>query len=356
MPRPAPTLRVDLAAVAENYRTLAARFQGKTCGAVVKADAYGLGASRVAPALARAGCTEFFVATQEEGAQLRAVLPDVPIYVFHGPHAGEEKDFPAHRLIPVINSVPQWQRWQEACPNAPFALHVDTGMNRLGLTLSELEAHHSGLASARLPMLLLSHLACASETDHPLNARQLAHFARARALLPGIRASLCNSSGIFLGAEFHFDLARPGCALYGINPTEAANPMRPVATLTAPILQIRHAEETGTVGYGGTFAVEKGAALAIVQMGYADGYLRHLSNKGTAYIGGHAAPVAGRVSMDMIALDARTVPESVLTQATEAEILGPNQGVDALARAADTIGYEIFTRLGARVKREYVNG
>ncbi|MBV8938381.1 MAG: alanine racemase [Alphaproteobacteria bacterium] len=346
---PGPTLTVNLAALTANYQLLKQRFSGDQCAAVVKANAYGLGVAPVAQALWQAGCRCFFVATLEEGVELRAVLPEALIYVFHGPYPGQEPAFPAHRLMPVINSPAQLARWPEP---APFALHVDTGMNRLGFTLTELEAARPQLLSRNLGMLL-SHLSCANEPEHRKNARQLARFRAATAMLPDVPASLCNSSGIFLNRHFHFHLARPGCALYGINPTSGTDPMQNVATLTAPILQIRTMEETGSVGYGATFRAAKGSRIAIAQLGYADGLLRALSNQGAAFIAGARVPIAGRVSMDMVALDVTGLPEQNLAQADTAEFINARQTVNDVARAAGSIGYEIFTRLGHRVRRIY---
>lgn len=343
-----PTLTIDLAAIAANYRVLRSRFAGKECASVVKANAYGLGVTPVAKTLAAEGCNTFFVATLGEAVELRGVLPEARIFAFHGPYEGEEKDYAAHRILPVINSVAQWKRWKD---RGAYALHIDTGMNRLGLTQAELEEHHLLLATYNL-QLLMSHLACAGEPEHEKNTEQLARFKQARGLLPKIPASLCNSSGIFLEKDFHFDLARPGCALYGINPVHGKNPVRPVVTLAAPILQIRTTDREDTVGYGATFQIKKGDRLAIVQLGYADGYSRILSSKGTVYIDGHTAQVAGRVSMDMIAVDLRDVPEAAY-DAGRVEVMNEAQTVNDIARACATIGYEILTGLGARVQREY---
>lgn len=348
---PAPLLTVDLAALSANYRLLASRTQG-ACAAVVKANAYGLGVEHVAPTLANAGCNVFFVATLEEGVQLRGLLPQHEIYVFHGPYAGEEKDYAAHRLIPVVNSPQQLERWRDA----PFALHVDTGMTRLGLTDAELDSTLEKDASriTHHASLIMSHLACANEPAHPKNAEQLARFGNARKKLSRARASLVNSSGLFLDPSFHFDVARPGCALYGINPTENENPMRHVATLSAPIIQLRMCERDESVGYGATATVKKGAKLATIQLGYADGFLRCLTGSMIAgYAGGTRAPLVGRVSMDMVMVDVSHIPDAALAQGY-VEFVNARQPVDAVAKAAHTIGYEVFTRLGRRVQRRYV--
>ncbi|OYW18481.1 MAG: alanine racemase, partial [Burkholderiales bacterium 12-64-5] len=313
----------------------------------------------VATALADAGCHTFFVATAEEGLALRAALPDVRILVLHGVQEGEEFAFAAHRIIPVLNSLEQLARWKPIAdqhPHAVSALHLDTGMGRLGLQQQEfstlLQKNPDALAACRVG-LLMSHLACAPEAEHPLNAQQLSAFQAMRALAPTIPASLCNSGGIFLGAPYHFNLARPGCSLYGIAPqSAAANPMQPVATWNAPILQIRTLEHAQSIGYGATVHAEQGTRIATLASGYADGYLRHLSNKGSGYIGATRVPLLGRVTMDMVCFDVSRVPESALANATHMTLLGDADG-DDLADAAGTIGYEILTRIGGRVKREY---
>ncbi len=349
---PGPTLTVSLHALRENYELLRTKFSGKECAAVVKANAYGLGVEAVSKALHADGCRTFFVATLEEGLQLRGLMPSARIAVFHGPYAGEEMEYIQHRLIPVINSMEQFLRWHG---NAPFALHVDTGMSRLGLTQQELEANVIRLNTPNLQMLI-SHLACASETAHEKNLEQRERFRAARALLPKVPASLCNSSGIFLGQDYHFDLARPGCSLYGINPGMGPNPMRPVVKLTAPILQIRECDREETVGYGATAKVPKGARLAIMQLGYSDGFFRLLGDKkvkSKAYIGGHTVPVTGRISMDMLALDVSKVPAAALAPGAMAEFINSQTTVDDIAEAVHTIGYEVLTRLGRRVRRVY---
>jgi alanine racemase len=347
-----PVLTISLSALRANYALLRSRFTGGDCAAVVKANAYGLGVETVAPALWDEGCRFFFVATLDEAIQLRGLLADARIGVFHGPYAGEEGDYIAHRLLPVINEPAQLDRWLRN--EEPFALHVDTGMNRLGLSYAELERYYDG-APTRHPALLLSHFACANDPLHDMNGQQLRRFWDACALIPGVGGSLCNSAGIFLGSTFHFDVARPGCALYGINPVDGVNPMRPVVTLTPPILQVRTLDRADTVGYGATFTAEPGTMLATVQMGYADGYQRILSNRGEAYLGTHPVPIVGRVSMDMIVLDITNVPGAERNTAAQIELINHAYTVDDLAHDAGTIGYEIFTRLGARVRREYVD-
>lgn len=361
------SLTVDIGAIRANWQALNAKVPS---AAVVKADAYGLGAEAVVPALIEAGCRRFFVATVEEGVALASSLAQgqqrsggadalalIEIYIFHGIASREEgKICQQSGLIPVINSPAQWEYWQTA-PSA-YALHVDSGMNRLGFSAAELQIwieKHWPQAAGRC-QFLMSHLACAERSNHPLNALQLQRFKAARALLPQVPASLANSSGVFLNADYHADFARPGCAIYGINPTPLMpNPMRQVARLSAPILQLQTAgKDEETVSYGASYAIAKGARIATVGLGYADGYLRALSNKGQAILAGKRVPIAGIVTMDMMMLDVSTIPENALGLGMEAEFIGSLLTVDEVAGKAGTIGYELFTRLGARVKKQYI--
>jgi alanine racemase len=274
---------------------------------VVKADAYGLGMRRVAPALARAGCRCFFVATLDEGEALRPLVGDAVIGVLNGLFPGTEESFAEHRLLPVLNDLGQVARWAgfaAARETAMLAiLHLDTGISRLGLGPAEVErlaADPGRLAGLELAYVM-SHLACADEPEHPLNARQLAAFRAALARLPKAPASFANSSGIFLGADYHFDLARPGAALYGVAPQPGRpNPMAQVVHLKGRILQVRDVDRPMTVGYGATYQVTRAGRLATVGVGYADGYLRSLGNRAHAVLGDVRVPVVGRVSMDLI--------------------------------------------------------
>ena len=349
-------LDVNLTALASNYRLLKQRHARQSVAAVVKADAYGLGMNAVAKQLWDEGCHDFFVATLSEGIALRNLLPDARIGVFNGLFAKEEKEYLHHRLLPVLNDAGQLEQWEKATPHSPAMLHIDTGMTRLGFNYTDLRhaalRHHSFVTN-RLA-LVMSHLACAGETHHAKNAEQLARFHEALQLLPGIKTSLSNSSGLFLSRDFHFDLARPGCALYGINPTLGTNPMQPVATLSAPLLQIRTLDRDETIGYDATYAAKKGSRIAVVGLGYADGWLRALGNKGFAYIADYKVPIVGKISMDMLALDVTHVPEAHLAAGSRTEFINPTQTVDDIAAAANTIGYEIFTRIGSRVERRYI--
>jgi len=361
-------LTVDLAAVVENWRLLKRRAApGCDMGAVVKADAYGLGLAPVALALKSAGCATFYVAHINEGAALRAILGNGPerIVVMHGPNPGTERDFAGLRLIPVLNTPAQIKGWRNfALANDVLMdslVQVDTGMSRLGLTAGEftvLMNDPDGFAGLT-PLALMSHLACADTPVHPLNAQQRERFASAlatfRLKFADAKGSLAASSGIFLSPAYHYDFARPGVALYGVNPTpEAPSPMIPVVRLQAKIIQVRRVDAAAPVGYGATYQAQDGAKLATVPMGYADGILRSWGAGGHAYIDGMRVPVAGRVSMDLMTFDVSNVPDSALGPGAVVDVIGTCQSVDDMARAAGTIGYEILTDLGSRYHRRYL--
>ncbi len=352
-------LTVDLDAIVANWRMLAARARPADCAAVVKADAYGLGAAAVAPALAAAGCGQFFVAHLVEGVALRRVLGAGPeILVLHGPAPGAAPGFAAHRLVPVLNSLAQAAAWAEfgRAQGAPLpaGLQVDTGMARLGLPAAQ-----AAQLAARPDLdirLLLSHLARADEVGHPANAAQLAVLLEVRRHFPGAAASLAASFGMFLGPAYHLDLVRPGAALYGINPAAGANPMRPVIRLQAPVVQVREIPAGAAVGYGHTWRAGAPARIATLGIGYADGLPRALSNRAGAWLGGVRLKLVGRVSMDSITLDASAVPEGALAPGTLLDLIGPDCDVDAVAAEAGTVGYELLTRLGDRFQRRYRGG
>lgn len=365
-PRAAGALVVDLAALAENYRRLKAAFQHKAVAAVVKADGYGLGAGRVAPVFVKAGARSIFVAQLDEALRLRPLLDDchpaVALYVLNGLMPGCEADYADNNILPVLNTLGEIEAWgafaRQREQALPAAVHLDSGMCRLGLPPDEVEvlrAEPERLAGL-VPTCILSHLACADDPAHPKNAEQLAYLKGALTALPRAPVSFCNSSGIFLGPDYHFDLGRPGVALYGVNPTpEAPNPMRPVVQLRAKILQIRQIDAPQTVGYGASHRATGPARIATVAAGYADGYLRSISNRGHAWVAGHRVPVVGRVSMDLLALDVTGVAPETVRPGQWAELLNDRQDVDALAREAGTIGYEILTSLGARYHRVYLD-
>ena len=360
--RAGAVLTVDLDAIAANYRLLVSRAAGAVVAGVMKADAYGLGMDRVAPALVRAGCRVFFTAHLDEGVRLRGIVPaDCTIHVLHGPPPGTAADFVAHRLIPVLNDPGQVREWSALCARLgrrlAAAVQVDSGMSRMGLSPADLAAlgdPRDWLAPFD-PVLLMSHLACADVPDHPMNARQRERFDAIRAAFPSIRASLANSSAVFLGAHFHYDLVRPGAALYGINPQPGrANPLRQAVSLEARIVQVRTIGAGDAVGYGARYVADGPRRIATIGVGYADGWLRALSGRGFAYVDGVRVPIAGTVSMDSITLDVTGIPDARLAPGMTVELLGPNQHVDAVAAEAGTIGYEVLTRLGGRFERTYV--
>lgn len=360
-------LTIDLAAITENWRILNRKLRpGCDCGAVVKADAYGLGAPNIAAALAGAGCKTFYVAHLGEGVELRKVLGRAPrIIVMHGANPGLEGEVFKHGLIPVLSTPDQIAAWRTFASNSDVLqetiIQVDTGMNRLGLSDKEFTDHLNDpdCFQGLTPLGLMSHLACAGTPEHPLNKAQLERFTSAlsafRTKFPDAKGTLSNSSGIFLGEAWHHDYARPGAALYGLNPQPGnKNPMLPVARLQAKILQIRRVDSTETVGYGATFQAADGMKLATVSVGYADGFLRSLSNTGTALLDGFPIRVAGIVSMDLLTFDVSNVPDSSLRPDAMIDILSQEHTADDLADNANTIGYEILTGLGQRYARRYL--
>ncbi len=354
-------LNVDLGAIEQNYRKLAKSAAPGDCGAVVKADAYGLGVESVSRILHGAGCRHFFVANLTEGQQLRKLLADADIYIFAGPEPGEERALRDAKLVPVLNSLAQTQRWVDhaGTHDYPVALHIDTGMSRLGLSASEVETLSSGtdLLGKLSLAFVMTHLACADEPDNALNEEQLARFDALRALLPDAKTSMDNSAAVLASSRHRGDLARAGIALYGGNPfTDRPNPMATVVRLYSPILQIREIDAPGTVGYGATHRVEPPARLAIVGAGYADGYPRSLGNLGRVYLGGVDVPVVGRVSMDTLTIDVSDVATDVAVPGAMVELMGDHVAIDELASAAGTISYEVLTRLGPRWTRRYENG
>ncbi len=362
--RAGAVLSIDLGAIRENYRRLQAELGATPCAAVCKADAYGLGLGDVAPALAAEGATQFFVATLDEAIALRGILaepcPAAEIHVLNGLMPGCEGDYLAHRLRPVLNSlgdIEAWARRAAAEGRAlPAAVHLDSGMCRLGLPPRELDrlaAEPERLSGIEVA-LLMSHLACAEDREGPMNARQLADFRAALTRLPRAPASLANSPGVFLGPDYHFDLARPGVALYGVNPLPGKpNPMVQVVGLKARILQVREIDAPQSVGYGADYRAGGPMRVATLGVGYADGYLRSLSDKGSAFIAGQRVAVIGRVSMDLITLDVTDVPPAQARPGGIVDLLDPEQGPDRLADEAGTIGYEILTALGRRYHRVY---
>ncbi|SIS78248.1 alanine racemase [Phaeovulum vinaykumarii] len=344
-----PLLSIDLDAIVENWRVLDARSgAGTQSAAVVKADAYGLGADRVAPALHRAGARTFFVALTEEGARLRPLLgPEVEICVLSGHMEGDAPLIEAHALTPMLNSLDQVTRHFETLPGAPFGIQLDTGMNRLGMEMPEWEAV-AGVVLNAGPRLLMSHLACADEPGHPANAAQLAEFHRMTDGT-GVARSLSATGGILLGRDYHFDITRPGIGLYGCAPFTDA---RPVVRLSLPVIQSRGVAAGESVGYGYTWTAPHDSVVATVAAGYADGVHRRLAGKGRLWAGDTPCPILGRVSMDLITVDISHLEHEPATL----DLLGPAQGADAVADQIGTIGYEVLTALGPRYRRQYIGG
>ena len=315
--------------------------------AVLKADAYGLGAETVGPALRAAGVRSFFVALAEEGAALRRAVGSGPeIFILSGPMPGDAPLLRAHDLIPCLNSASQIREFAREFPGGAAAIQVDSGMNRLGLEAAEL-AEVAPLLQAIRPTLVLNHLACADEHGHPLNAAQHEAFAAIARAVPTARRSLAATGGILLGPDFHFELTRAGVGLYGGHPFAAA---RPVLRLALPVIQVRDVDPGEVVGYGGAWRAERPTRVATLAAGYADGLLRNLGfGEVRLFAGRHACPMIGRVSMDLLTVDVTDLPEVP----ERLEILNEHQTVNQLATAAGTIGYEILTSLGARYERVY---
>lgn len=358
-------LTIDLVALKENWRRLNTLAGKAECGAAVKGNAYGLGIAPVARALWEAGCRSFFVARPKEGEELRELLPHATIYILDGLFAGQAEFYAKLNLCPALISIEEAREWaafgRVYGRKLPCAIHVDTGINRLGFSLPEFDS----LLADRFTMeglnvtLLMSHLACADDPSHPLNQRQCEAFTAVRARLPGVAASLANSSGVFLGDGFTHDLVRPGIALYGGNPTQTvANPMLPVAILEGAVMQLRHVAAGDTVGYSATWTASRPTAIAILGAGYKDGVPRALSSKqphgpAQVFINGQRCPVIGRISMDMMGIDITDLPPGSVRRGTRAEILGRHIGIDEAASWAGTICYELLTRLGSRYARLY---
>ncbi|OYX80459.1 MAG: alanine racemase [Bradyrhizobium sp. 35-63-5] len=358
-------LTVDLGALVANWQMLSHQCVPAECAAVVKADAYGCGIEPVAAALTRASCKTFFVADLSEARRLRPVAPDATIYVLNGLMPDTAPAYAQLRARPVIGSMLELSEWDAFCSGQQWrggaALHVDTGMNRLGVTPEEAAAMASRIRTENHGItLIMSHLACADQPDHPLNTRQMAVFRDVRMLYRGIPSSLANSSGIFLSTAAHCDVVRPGVALYGVNPTPGfANPMRPVVDLKARIAQIRPVKRGEAVGYNASWTTRRATRLATVAIGYGDGYMWASGSSdetpgGAAIVGGKRCPIAGRISMDLITIDITELPDGTVRRGDMATLIGGDLTVDDVARAAGTIGYELLTALGRRYHREYL--
>jgi alanine racemase len=354
-------LTIDLAAVGRNYATLRDRLAPTVAGAVLKANAYGLGADRIAPALYAHGCRDFFAAHLDEALALRTIVAgDARLFVLNGLIPGAEGQCAAAGIVPVLNSLDQITRWSDqACTerrDLPAILQLDTGMSRLGLSESEVRilADEPGLLAGVRVLFLMSHLASADEPDNAQNPAQLATLRRLAKSLPPAELCFANSGGIFLGAAYHGALARPGVALYGGAPTSGvANPMTPVVRLDVRVIQTRTVPVGTRVGYGGVHVTTAERRLATIACGYADGFPRHLSDRGAVYFGAVRLPVIGRVSMDSTTIDISALPDGDLAPGSLVEVIGPHQPLESIAADAGTISYEILTRLGHRYHRDY---
>ena len=366
-PETGATLTVDLDAIADNWQALTRRLFAVECGAVVKANAYGLGLEPVTARLVKAGCKTFFVADVAEGRRARSQTPEAAIYVLNGFAPEAAQAFGDLDLRPVINSTVELAEWDAFVAAQGWrggaAIHVNTGMNRLGMPTEEavalalrLQQENHGIT------LLMSHLACAEVQDHPLNASQIRLFRELRMLYHGVPASLANSSGIFLGDTAHFDLARPGAALYGINPTPGRdNPMRNVLTLTGRVLQVRKVPQGESVGYGAAWNAKRASRIAVAACGYADGLLRAgsgLDRKtgGSAIVAKKRCPIVGYISMDLACIDVTDLPDNAVRRGDAATFIGEKLPIDEVATAAGTIGYEVLVRLGLRSHVAYRGG
>ncbi|CUX49175.1 alanine racemase [Agrobacterium fabrum] len=355
-------LTIDLGALRDNYLTLAGMAPASQTAAVVKADAYGLGADIVSQTLFEAGCRNFFVAHIDEALALRLRLSaEARIFVLNGLQPGNETSCAAMAITPVLNSLEQIAQWsahaRELGKTLTAAVQIDTGMCRLGLSPEELE-----ILSAQPQLLdgieiafVMSHLACADEPDHVSNAAQLAVMRKTATAFPETPVCFSNSGGIFLGNDYHNALLRPGIALYGGAPSAAGpNPMKPVVRLDVAVIQTRTVPAGSLVGYGGSFTASVPTRLATIAAGYADGLPRSLSNRGAAWYNGVRLPIAGRISMDSIILDISALPEGALTQGSLVQMIGPDQTLEDIANDAGTIAYEILTGLGRRYRRSYI--
>ncbi|GBR09318.1 alanine racemase [Gluconobacter frateurii] len=359
--RAGATLTVDLAAIASNYRLLCDKANTAVCAAVVKADAYGLGAEQVAPVLEKAGAREFFVAHVDEGIALRKIVSaEARITVLHGPRPDAAAECVYFDLRPVLNSLEQVDLWKKEVIRQQGALdavlQVDSGMSRFGLSLKDVQtlaADPDYLKGIRTN-LVMSHLACADEPKNPANEMQRQRLLEMTAYLPSAPLSLSASSGIFLGSAYHMGLVRPGAALYGIAPnSDDTNPLKQVVRLQARVLQLRNVDAGDGVGYGLTYQPQGPRRIATVAVGYADGFSRQNGGKGCAWFGDIRLPIVGRVSMDSLALDVSDVPEALLHADMHVDLIGARRSVDDVAAAAGTIGYEVLTSLGGRYYREY---
>ncbi len=358
------TLTIDLGALAANWQALRRRATPSECAAVVKANAYGLGIEPVAHTLAKEGCKTFFVADLSEARRARAAAPEAAIFVLSGVMPGSGPEFSVLRAKPVIGSTVELAEWDAYCAASGWrggaALHVDTGMNRLGVSINEAAALAPRIRAENHGIhLLMSHFACAEEAGNALNEKQIKLFREVRLLYRGIPSSLANSSGIFLGDAAHCDVVRPGVALYGVNPTpDKPNPMRPVVDLKVRVLQVRGVTRGETVGYGGAWTARRATRIAVIAAGYADGIFRSAGSSdempgGVAIVADKRCPFAGRISMDLTAIDVSELPDGAVRRGDMVTLIGDGLTLDDVGRGASTIGYEVLTSLGRRYHRVY---
>ncbi|MFT7144398.1 MAG: alanine racemase [bacterium] len=347
---------INLKAIQKNWLRLT-NMSKATCAAMVKADAYGLGSKEVSKALYTSGCRTFFVAYLEEALHIKPYTPQADIYILNGISAGEEQTCVKNNLIPVVNTINALKTLIDAKVDMSIALHIDTGINRLGLPLHEVKqaADAIKLNNNLHLKLLMSHLACADDIKNPFNKTQLKAFESMKKVFPQVTCSLANSSGIYLGDEYHFDVIRPGYALYGGNPTpyKKANPMDNVLTIKSGIMQLKKIKAGESIGYNSTWNAQRDSQIATIPYGYADGFSRLHSNKTNFYIGHYKAPVIGRVSMDMTTLDVTGIPDDILKN-TPVTIVGDKNTIDDLSKNINTVGYEVLTNIGNRLKKQYL--
>lgn len=350
-----PVATISLGTVRSNYSALRSLSPKAETGAVVKADAYGHGLPHIGAALVAEGCETFFVAYAEEGTALRnAVGTEPKIYVFHGVTEETSGTFLSFGLTPVCNSPRDIKLWQQIAPGRAYAVHFDTGMNRLGVRSADLDAVLT-LSDTHPPELVISHLACADQPDHPMNARQLRAFQKIASLFPESKKSFSSTGGIYLGEDYQFDLVRPGIGLYGGGPAYPTDiKPTPALRLEATVISVFEAGPDESSGYGATFTAKRPTRLATLALGYADGYLRSASNYGFAILQDTPCPIVGRVSMDLVTIDVSDV-EGDVSPGTHAEFIGPKAGLEIQAQALGTIGYELTTRLGGRISRKWVD-
>ena len=358
-------LSIDLGALARNWRALDKVSAGALTAAVVKADAYGTGIDMASRALHAAGARFFFVATPDEGIAVRAAVPDAHIFVLYGLYPGAANLYIRQNLMPVLSSMSMLEEWLAKCVERneayPAGFHFDTGINRLGFRLNEAALVRERIdALGYAPQMIMSHLACADIPNHEKNRTQLALFGSVRSQFPTIPASLANSAGLMSGRDYHFQMVRPGIALYGGRAvTGRKNPMQPVVTLHVPILQITEARTGESVGYGAAYTLNRNSRLAVLGYGYADGFFRSMSGTnqhpgGKVFIRGRACAVVGRISMDLTIVDVTELGSDLPNPGEGAEVLGPNIGIDEQAELGGTIGYEFLTSLKGRYSRNYV--